>query len=253
MRAQLAASLPYARIVILISFAVLAIICCHAEAPETVGQALKRYGVEINEAALVQALSDSRKEVRGLAAAELADMKLAQALPEIVRAAETEQDGLTQVNIAAAATWLGSDEALSLLKGICETQTKPGYVRVAAARNVLRLPDHTQDHNCFLSLVDMIDSGTDTEGRVEGLDVLAQVSPKADFEEREVLRVALKALQDPEIILRLQACEAIKWIGDPQAIAPLQEAMRHEQEKVVSDRMAAVLKVLRADARQSMQ
>ncbi|MGA3318919.1 MAG: HEAT repeat domain-containing protein [Candidatus Korobacteraceae bacterium] len=243
---QAATNSPSSKLLLLLSLAALVINYGYASAPETVVQALKRYGIEVNEAALIQALSDPRKEVRGLSAAELAEMKVTKALPEIVRAAESETDGLTQVNIAAAATWLGSEQGLSLLKGICAERTKPGYVRVAAARNVFKV----QDHICFLSLVDMIDRGTDTEGRIEGLGLLAQVSPKADYKEKEALRLALKALQDPEVIVRLQACEAIKWIGDPRAIPPLQEALGHEQEEVVRDRIAAVLKFLRGNARQ---
>jgi HEAT repeat protein len=246
MRPQPASNSPSAKSVLLLSFAAFVINCGFASAPETVAQALKRYGIEVNEAALIQALSDHRKEVRGLAAAELAEMKVTKALPEIVRAAESETDGLTQVNIAAAETWLGSEQGLSLLKGICADGTKPGYVRVAAAQNVFRV----QDHTCFVSLVDMIDSGTDTQGRIGGVGLLAQVNPKADHEEKEALRLALKALQDPEVIVRLQACEAIKWIGDPKAIPPLQEALGHEQEEVVRDRIAAVLKFLRGNARQ---
>jgi HEAT repeat protein len=218
----------------------------YASAAETVAQALKRYGIEVNQEALIKALSDHRKEVRGLAAAELAEMKVTDALPEIVRAAESEQDGLTQVNIAAAATSLGSDQGLTILKGLCANGPSPGYVRVVAAQNVFRM----QDHACFLTLADMVEFGTDTEGRIEGLGLLAQVHPKSESEEKLALHLALSALQDPEVMMRLHACEAIRWIGDAKAIAPLQEALEHEQEEVVRERIGTVLKLLQGNTRQ---
>jgi HEAT repeat protein len=234
------------RFVLFLGTALLGPILCNASAPETVLQALKRYGIEINEAALIQALSDSRKEVRGLAAAELAEMKVTDALPQIVQAAESEQDGLTRVNIASAATSLGSEQALSILKGLCAEGTMPGYVRVAAAQSVFRMGDH----NCFLTLADMVEFGTDTEGRIEGLALLAQVKPKTDKEEKIALNLALGALQDPQVMVRLQACDAVRWIGDPKAIAPLQAALDHEQEEVVRNRIAVVLKFLLGSPRQ---
>jgi HEAT repeat protein len=246
---QAARDLQRAKFVLFLSVALFAPNCGHASVPEAVAQALKRYGIEVNEAALVKAMSDPRKEVRGLAAAELADMKVIDALPEILRAAGSEQDGLTQVNIAAAATWLGSDQGLGLLKGICADGSKPGYVRVSAARSVFRV----QDHTCFRPLVDMTDLGPDTEGRIEAIGLLAQVRPKTDEEEKTALRLALDALHDPEVLVRLGACEAIRWIGDPQAIAPLQQALEHEQEKVVRERIGLVLKFLRENGRQPIE
>jgi HEAT repeat protein len=67
------------------------------------------------------------------------------------------------------------------------------------------------------------------------------------------LRLALDALHDPEVLVRLGACEAIRWIGDPQAIAPLQQALEHEQEKVVLERIGLVLKFLRENGRQPIE
>ena len=240
MNLQVSRHLLLIRFILFLSTAVVLPILCDASAPETVLQALKRYGVEINQAALIQALSDPRKEVRGLAAAELADMKVTDVLPQIIQAAESEQDGLTHVNIASAATSLGSAQPLSILKDLCADAAVPGYVRVAAARSVFQ----TGDHSCFLTLADMVEFGTDTEGRTEGLALLAQVKPKTDTEEKIALNLALGALKDPQVMMRLQACEAIRWIGDPKAIALLQAALDHEQEEVVRDRIAVVLKFL---------
>ncbi len=46
-----------------------------SQAPETFSQALTRHHIALTKPALLMALEDSDKEVRGLAAAELAEMK----------------------------------------------------------------------------------------------------------------------------------------------------------------------------------
>lgn len=99
-----------------------------SSAPETIAQALKRHNVEISKGSLLEALHNSDKEVRGLAAAELYELKITGALPDIVRAAEAELDPLTQVNIASAATWMGSEEGLYILKIVCDNSAIPPYV-----------------------------------------------------------------------------------------------------------------------------
>jgi HEAT repeat protein len=151
---------------------------CYSQAPPTIAEALTLHHVELTEAALVQALLSPDKEVRGLAAAELAELKFTSALPDILRAAETEHDAQTQVTIASAATWMGSDQSLQLLIGICRNPAVSAYVRLDAARHVF----DKQDHSCFPALVEMMRPPEETGLRISALSLGSQIKPKTEQE-----------------------------------------------------------------------
>jgi HEAT repeat protein len=80
---------------------------------ETFAQGLERHYIQATRPALIDALRNPDKEVRVLAAAELAEMIDSDALPQITQAAHMEQDPVTQMRIAAAASWLGSRKGLN--------------------------------------------------------------------------------------------------------------------------------------------
>jgi HEAT repeat protein len=218
---------------------------CYSQAPPTFAEVLRRHNVELNEDALVRALHSPDKEVRGLAAAELAELKLTSALPEIVRAAKNENDAQTQVNMASAATWLGSDEGLQILTSICKNSTVPAFVRVRAAQSVF----DKQDHSCFPSLVEMMRPIAETDTRIYALELASQIKNKTQQEARIVLTSAVDALQDQDIRMRLQACEALRWLKDPQAVQPLRKAIDLEREEAVGQQMKSTLNYLENEQR----
>ncbi len=234
----------WARLLLYLHLGLCALACCgYAEAPETFAQALERLHIKVTQTALIQALSDPRNEVRGIAAAQLAEMKLTDALPQIVRAAQDERDIRTQVNIAAAATWLGSDQGLLILKNICINPAVSLYVRIDAARHVF----DEQDHFCFQSLVEVRSLSSEADERISALSLASQMRPKTEAEEKTVLRLALNALDDQDLRLRLQACDALRWIGDPTAIDPLRRAAEREREAAVREQMISVLNFLQGE------
>lgn len=208
-----------------------------SQAPETFSQALSRLGIVLTKPALVDALRNPDKEVRGLAAAELAELKATDSLPEIMHAAEIEQDALTQVNIAAAATWLGSSEALNLLKRVCGDPTLPPYARLNAARNVFDKGDHA----CFRAVADMMLPSAAPDSRIGALYLLSQLHDKTEEESRSVLRLLVVALSDPDIRVRLETCQGLRWLNDPEAITPLRNALANEREEVVRTQMQSTL------------
>ena len=113
-----------------------------SQAPPTFEQELTRLGISLTNPSLILALRNEKPEIRGLAAAELAEMKAVEALPDILRAANDERVELTQVNIAAAATWLGSSEGTSLLVRMCQNRGLQPYTRQNAARNAFDAGNH---------------------------------------------------------------------------------------------------------------
>jgi len=212
------------------------------QAPPTFIEALEQHHVSTTPAALLEALHDADKEVRGLAAAELAEQKVTAALPAIVRAAEEEKDPQTRVNLASAATWMGSQDGVRILKVVCEDGSYSAWIRLAAARGVFG----RGDHSCFPAIVGIIRSG-DAGARMEALSAAAYIRPKTDQESTTVLSLAVLALEDPDISVRLEACEALRWLKDVTAIESLQRVIRREREEVVRTRMAATLADLLKD------
>jgi HEAT repeat protein len=211
-----------------------------SEAPETFAQALTRHNIALTKPALVMALRNPDQEVRWLAAARLAEIKAVDTLPEIVRAAEDEKETLTRVNIAAAATWLGSSEGLGLLKQICQDSTLSTYARLNAARNVFDKGDHA----CFSAVVDMMRPSADPDTRIGALYLLSQLHDRTEEESRRILDLLVVALDDPEIRMRIEACQGIRWLKDVAAVAPLREALGKEHEEVVRQQMQLTLQSL---------
>lgn len=220
-------------------------VSCWSQAPPTVAEVLQQHHVELNEVALVLALHSADKEVRGLAAAELAELKLISAVPEIVHAAKNENDTRTQVNMASAATWLGSDEGLQILTSICKNSTVPAFVRVRAAQSVF----DKQDHSCFSALVEMMRPIAGTDARIYALELASQIKHTTEQETQIVLTSAVDALQDQDVRMRLQACAALRWLKDPQAVQPLRKAIDREREEAVGQQMKSTLKYIENEQR----
>ena len=213
--------------------------------PPTIEEVLQRHHVELNEVALIRALHSADKEVRGLAAAELAGLKLTSALPEIVYAAKNENDLQTQVNIASAATWLDSDEGLQILTSICKDSTVSAFVRVRAAQSVF----DKQDHSCFPALAEIMRPISETDARVYALEIASQIKHKTEQEAQIVLTSAVDALQDQNIRMRLHACQVLRLLKDPQAVQPLRRAIDVEREEAVREQMKSTLNYLEKEQR----
>jgi len=211
-----------------------------SQAPETFVQALSRHGIAPTKPALVDALRNPNKEIRGLAAAELAELKATDSLPEIMHAAAIEQDPLTRMNIAAAATWLGSSEARHMLESMCGDATLPPNVRQHAARNLF----DRGDHSCFRSVADMMLPSQDPGTRLVAFDLLSQLHNKTQDESKRVFQSLVTALGDPDIRIRLDACLGLRWLNDPEAIAPLRNALASEREEVVRAQIQSTLGAL---------
>ena len=211
-----------------------------SEAPPTIAQALQQRHIEITPPALLEALHNPDKTVRGLAAAELAELKIDSALPEIIRAAHSEADPLTQVNIAAAATWLRSEDGLHLLTAICADANKPAFIRIDAARNAFDRHDHT----CFPALVELMRSSPDQDTIIGVISLTSQLKPLTAEEAQIVVGWASTALHDPDTGIRLAAVDVFRWTKDPRGLAPLRAALPGEREEIVRSEIQYVLNML---------
>lgn len=210
-----------------------------SQQPPTIREALERRHIVLTTAALIEALHDSDKVIRGLAAGELAERKVTGALPEILRAAQGERDPQTKVNIASAATWMGSEEGMRMLKVACTNRSYSSWVRLGAARGVF----DRGDHGCFAALLEMVQTG-DRGARLEALSAISQVHDMDEQETKTVVSLAVGALRDNDVGVRLAACEALGRTHGAEAIAGLRQAMLTEKEGIVRSEMEASWKHL---------
>ncbi len=210
-----------------------------SQAPPTILQALQERHVDTSRAGLVEALHGSDKAVRGLAAAELAERKDTEALPMIVRAAQQERDGQTRLNLASAATWMGSPNGLLLVKDLCNDRSQSSWIRTNAARTAFE----RHDHDCFPALVEMMRSG-ETGARIEAMSAASQIHSMTDVERKTVLELSAAALADPDVGMRLQASQALRWLNREEGMVPLRKAIARESEESVRSQMEADLKYL---------
>ena len=134
----------------------------------------------------------------------------------------------------------GSDEGLQILTSVCKNSTVPAFARVRAAQSVF----DKQDHSCFPALVEMMRPIAETDTRIYALELASQIKNKTQQEARIVLTSAVDALQDQDIRMRLQACEALRWLKDPQAVQPLRKAIDLEREEAVGQQMKSTLNYL---------
>jgi HEAT repeat protein len=225
------------RQLLLLWICLVAIQCSFSQAPPTFTQALSDRRIGLTKPALIEALSHPDKEIRGLAAAELSELKATDALPEIMGAARIETDAQTQVNIVAAAVWMGSSEGLDMLTSICQDPAVRSYVRQDAARHVFDKGVHA----CFSSIADMMLPSEDTDTRIGAMYLLSQLKDRTNDESNRVLQLLLPALADSEPRLRMEVCQAIRWLKDPRAITSLRSAITTESDQFVREQMQKTL------------
>ena len=110
---------------------------------ETFADGLTRRNIPLTEPELLAALKNPDPEIRSLAAAQLAASDDHPALKYMITAFQDERDPQVQVNIAGAASWLGSNIAIQQLKNICRDVNQPSTARLDAARYISnkQLPD----------------------------------------------------------------------------------------------------------------
>jgi HEAT repeat protein len=209
-----------------------------ADAPESFEHFLARHHIALTRDALVGALHDPDKEVRSVAAAQLAAMHATDALPDIVRAFQDERDVRTQVRIAQAATWMGSHEGLLLLEGVCHDLTLPFWIRLEAAGDAF----DEKDHACIGMVLEMMQPEADAETRSAAFIIALRLKDRTEAESKLILPLALQALNDPDLRVRLQAVEVLHSLNDPTAIARLREALDEEKEYIVHSQIEFYLK-----------
>lgn len=211
-----------------------------SQAPPTIAEELQRHHIGLTQSALIAALNNEDGVVRGLAAGQLAEMKAAVAIPFIIQALRKESDPQTRMNLASAAMWLGSTEGREELETICKDPNMTSTIRLRAARNTF----DDNDHTCLPDVISMMRNGNDVDGQIGALEAASQFKARTSAESQEILRSTLDALDSPNVRVRLEVANSIRWLKDPAAVSRLRQAILHESDDAVRTQLASALNVL---------
>jgi hypothetical protein len=204
---------------------------------ETFAAGLERHHIALTESALLAALQNPDGEVRSLAAAQLAAMDDHPALKEIVRAFQDERDPQVQVNLAGAATWLGSRLGVEQLELMCRDVNIPSAVRLDATRYV----SNKHLATCFPAVRDIAKTDQDATIRAQAVVVAASYRGQAD----KAQVVAAQALADVDPIVRIAAADTLRLLRATNEVPNLDRALRSEGDETVREHLRQAVRVLR--------
>lgn len=204
---------------------------------ETFAAGLERHHIELAEPALLEALHNPDGEVRSLAAAQLAAMDDHPALKEILRAVQDERDPQVQVNLAGAATWLGSRQGIEQLEVICRDVNVPSTARLDAARYV----SNKHLATCFPAIREIAQNDPDAGIRAQAVAAAAAYRGQADGAQA----IAVRALEDVDPTVRIAGADMLRWLRASDQVGALDRALRDEGDETVREHLREAARVLR--------
>ena len=210
---------------------------------ETFADGLARHHIALTEAALIAALQDPDGEVRSLAAAQLAAMDDHPALTAILVALEAESDLQVQVNLAGAATWLGSRRALDRLQLLCQNLNVPSTARLDAARYV----SNKELPICYSAVEQIEQTETDASIRVQAIVTAVNYRGQSD----KAQNLAISALADLDPTVRIAAADALRFLHATSAVDALAHTLQNESDDTAREHLRDAIRALgRASAAQ---
>jgi HEAT repeat protein len=204
---------------------------------ETFADGLARHHIDLTETALIAALENPDGEVRSLAAAQLAAMDDHPALPAILRALAAERDPQVEVNLAGAATWLGSSHALDQLQLLCQDVNVPSTARLDAARYV----SNKELPTCFPAIEQI--ERTEADPSIRVLAVVAAASYRGQSDRAQALAVSALADLDPTV--RIAAADALRFLRATGAVAALARALEIDGDDTAREHLREAIRLLR--------
>ncbi len=139
---------------------------------------------------------------------------------------------------------LGDNAGREMLVSECHNTSEWGSTRVMAARYLSEL----REDSCVDSVLDILQSDSDpqdTISKIEALELVPTFIGHATGQDsQEVLELVAKALDDPDLGVRLTASHMLVRLGDVPAIPKLQAALEREQDDTVYSAMLGDLKRL---------
>ncbi len=209
---------------------------------ETFADGLTRHNIPLTESDLLSALKNPDPEIRSLAAAQLAASDDHPALKYMITAFQDERDPQVQVNIAGAATWLGSNIAIEQLKNICKDINQPSTARLDAARYISnkQLPD------CFPAVREI--ARNDQDPGIRTIAITAALSYRGQSDGAQ--KIATQALSDIDPSVRITASDSLRHLRATDAIPALQSGLQTEGDETTREHFREAIRVLQIAADQ---
>jgi hypothetical protein len=160
------------------------------------------------------------------------------ALTAILDALDVEPDPQVQVNLAGAASWLGSNRALDRLQRLCQNLNVPSTARLDAARYV----SNKELPTCFSSVEQIEQAEQDPNIRVLALE--AAVDYRGQSNRAQAL--AVSALMDRDPTVRIAAVEALRFLHATGVLDALTHALQAEGDDTAREHMRAAIRALQA-------
>jgi HEAT repeat protein len=208
----------------------------------TVAETLQQHGIGMDRASLLAALTNSEPQVRGLAAAGLAEKRDKSSVPSILAALKIEERSEVKADMALAAARLGSAAGVADLRATCDAQAASADLRLLAARYV---QDFLEDDHCRHVVEDLTASAPESEDRVRALDLLTGSASTTSSDMRRIKAIFIGALADKHVGVRLVAADHLAHIGSKADAPVLERAIAAEQNPDVRDSMETDLNLLR--------
>lgn len=209
---------------------------------------LQEHQVPITKPAVITALRNDDAEVRKAASHVLSGHWPKEAAAPIKTAMLQEDIPFTRVSLATDLARLGDTAGREMLLTVCHNGGEWGSTRIMAARNMIEL----HDDSCLDSVVEILASDSnpeDTSAKYEAVNLVPKLIEISGSERQTFLDLAVNALKDPDLGVRIAATTTLGRLGDISVIAPLQAAATSEQDPTVHDAMLTELKRLK-DLRQ---
>lgn len=212
---------------------------------DTSEQFLQDHHISITKQAVITALRNDDAEIRREASRVLSSHWPKEAAAPIQIAMLQEGDELVRVSLATDLARLGDKAGREMLLTECHNTGDWGTTRMYAARGLTEL----HDDSCVDSVLEILRSDSDPQDTVAKSDAL-ELLPSFihDFtgeEYRRVLNLAVSALNDPAVGVRLTAAITLGRVGDTSAIPALQAALTTEQDATIHSAILVELKRLK--------
>lgn len=201
---------------------------------------LKGKGIPLNRESLLAALRSPDHEVRSLAASQLAEQHVAEALPGIRQAYQEETRPQLRVNLAFALSWLEPEEGSKLLKASCADARLGAMAQLQAASYLIRSKDAT----CLSSVLKIIRESPESGERAAGLSLLPQFASAGGVTCGEVESLVLLRLRSDSSYERIAAAKGLTSVCKASATGHLQDAIKREPNRDLRSEMERELKNL---------
>jgi hypothetical protein len=207
----------------------------------TAGQLLKQHKVSLTRPSLIAALRNPDAEVRYLAAQQLAEERASDAIPNIIKALESEKMPRATANIAFALAQMDVAQGVIKLKALCVNPRLKGQDRLLATQYLLDL----QVQDCRNTIFEYLQADNDQSAKIQSMYLARRLQNSPD-DAGQLVKLIAASLRDHVPAVRLAASDTLAALGNGDAVPLLEAAIDEETDESVRSKMRSDLQALGA-------